>query len=259
MEVMNITTTLIGTLFQLSNLGPIDVIDTQTASYPFTPHISQVDACKQAENKAKTLILEKVSGQTFSSDASSFCKERNNQYTCTYTNITTESARGVITEIIDRKETVKDWQCTVKLTARVSKQSDIDPNYDVYVQMQQLVYMDNDQFRFGVYPNAGGALTIFRLEDNNRLVKLWPMTDQQYRHSLLSPRHKAVFPYDFGRLPVPKYVPGTDNAGMLFVAYTAKTVNFLDSYELSYFYKVWDSMKFQKRLVRKGFIVTRSE
>lgn len=255
---MNIATTLVGALFQLSNLGPIDVVETQSATYPFTPHISQVEACKQAENKAKTSILEKVSGQTFSSDASSYCKERNNQYTCTHTNITTESARGVITEIVDRQEKVKDWQCTVTLTAKVSKQTDIDPNYDMYVQMHQLVYMDNDQFRVAVFPNAGGALTIFRLE-NGRLVKLWPHTDQQYRHSILSPRHKAVFPYDFGRLPVPKYVQGTDNSSLLFFAYTAKTVNFLDSYELSYFYKLWDSIKFQKRLVRKGFIVTRSE
>jgi len=67
------------------------------------------------------------------------------------------------------------------------------------------------------------------------------------------------FPNDFAKLPVQQYTEGQENATTLFVAYTSKRVDFMDNYELTYFYKLWDSLNYDKRLIKKGYVVTRSE
>lgn len=260
---MDINTTLIGTFMSVLT-SPFNTAaiatETQTASFPFTPHISQVEACKQAENKAKALILEKTVGQLFTTDTSQTCKETNNQLSCKTYNVSLESVRGEVVEIVDRKEKVQNWQCDVTLTAKVSKkQEPMDPNYDINVKMRQLVYMEKDTLRFSVDSNSHGALTIFRLDPNNKLTKIWPLTDYQRRNNLLTPWMRMDFPNDFARLPVQPYVEGQDNATMLFIAYTSQQAHFLDNYELTYFYKLWDNLKYEKRLLKKGYIVTRSE
>lgn len=260
---MDLSTTLIGTFMSVATStfnAPVITTETQTASYPFTPHISQVEACKQAENKAKTLMLEKTVGQLFTTDSSQTCKEINNQHSCKNYNISLESVRGEVVEIVDRKEKVQNWQCEVTLTAKVSrKQEPMDPNYDLDVKMRQLVYMEKDTLRFSVQTNSSGALNIFRLEPNNRLTKIWPINEYQRRNNILTPWSKFDFPNDFAQLPVQPYVEGQDNTSILFLAYTSQRAHFLDSYELTYFYKLWDSLKYEKRLLKKGYIVTRSE
>ena len=260
---MDINTTLIGTILSVTSTAfnaPVITTETQTASFPFTPHISQVEACKQAENKAKTLILEKTVGQLFTTDTSQTCKEVNNKHSCKTYNVSLESVRGEVTEIIDRKEKVQNWQCEVTLTAKVSrKQEQLDPNYDLNVKMQQLVYMDKDTLRFSVESNSHGTLTIFRLDPGNKLVKIWPLTGYQRRNNSLKPWMRMEFPNDFTRLPVQPYVEGQDNATTLFIAYTSHPAHFMDDYELTYFYKLWDNLKYEKRLLKKGYIVTRRE
>ena len=79
---MDISTSLIGTFLSIATStfnAPQVTTETQTASFPFTPHISQVEACKQAENKAKSLMLERTVGQLFTTDSSQICKEVNNK------------------------------------------------------------------------------------------------------------------------------------------------------------------------------------
>ena len=260
---MDINTTLIGTILSVTSTAfnaPVITTETQTASFPFTPHISQVEACKQAENKAKTLILEKTVGQLFTTDTSQTCKEVNNKHSCKTYNVSLESVRGEVTEIVDRKEKVQNWQCEVTLTAKVSKkQEQLDPNYDLDVKMRQLVYMEKDTLRFSVQSNSHGALNIFRLDPNNILTKIWPMNEYQRRNNLLTPWSKFEFPNDFARLPVQSYVEGQENATMLFITYTYRQAHLLDSYELTSFYKMWDNIKYEKRLLKKGYIVTRRE
>jgi len=261
---MDINTSLIGTFLSVASTAfnaPMITTETQTASFPFTPHISQVEACKQAENKAKSLMLERTVGQLFTTDSSQTCKEVNNKHSCKNYNISLESVRGEVVEIVGRKEKVQNWQCEVTLTAKVSrKQEPMDPNYDIHIKMRQLVYMEKDTLRFSVETNSNGALTIFRLDpNNNTLTKIWPLTEYQRRNNLLTPWMRMEFPNDFARLPVQPYVEGQDNATMLFVAYTSQQAHFLDNYELTYFYKLWDNLKYEKRLLKKGYIVTRSE
>lgn len=263
---MDINTSLIGTFLSVASSAfnvnaPLITTETQIASFPFTPYISQAEACKQAENKAKTLMLEKTVGQLFTSDTSQACKEKNNQYNCVTYNVSLESVRGEVIEVIDKKEKVDGWQCQVSLTAKVSrKQEVLDPNYDINIRMHQLVYMEKDTLRFSVSSNSHGALTIFRLNpNNNTLTKIWPLTSYQQQNNLLSPWMRMDFPNDFARLPIQQYLKDQDNNTMLFIAYTAQQAHFLDNYELTYFYKLWDSLKYQKRLLKKGYIVTRSE
>ena len=255
--------TLLGTLVSATTTAlaaPAITTETQVASFPFTPYISQVEACKQAENKAKTLMLERAVGQMFTSDSSQTCRETDNQLSCKNYNVSLESVRGEVVEIVDRKEKVQDWQCTVSLTAKVSrKQEEMDPNFDLTVKMKQIVYMEKDTLRFSVSSNANGALNIFRLDPNNKLTKIWPTTNYQRRNNLISPWSYFEFPNDFAKLPIQPYTEGQDNATMLFFAYTSQQAYFMDSYELTYFYKVWDNLKYEKRLLKKGYIVTRSE
>jgi len=260
---MDINTSLIGTFLSIATStfnAPQVTTETQTASFPFTPHISQVEACKQAENKAKSLMLERTVGQLFTTDSSQTCKEVNNKHSCKNYNISLESVRGEVLEIIDRKEKVQNWQCEVTLTAKVSrKQESMDPNYDIDVRMRQIVYMEKDTLRFSVQSNSHGALNVFRLDPNNRLTKIWPMNEYQRRNNILTPWSKFEFPDDFSRLPVQPYVEGQENTTILFIAYTSQQAHFLDNYELTNFYKLWDNIKYEKRLLKKGYIVTRRE
>ena len=85
------------------------------------------------------------------------------------------------------------------------------------------------------------------------------MNEYQRRNNLLTPWSKFEFPNDFARLPVQSYVEGQENATMLFITYTYRQAHLLDSYELTSFYKMWDNIKYEKRLLKKGYIVTRRE
>jgi hypothetical protein len=119
--------------------------------------------------------------------------------------------------------------------------------------------MEKDTLRFSVQSNSHGALNIFRLDPNNRLTKIWPMNEYQRRNNILTPWSKFEFPDDFSRLPVQPYVEGQENTTILFIGYTSQQAHFLDNYELTNFYKLWDNIKYEKRLLKKGYIVTRRE
>lgn len=256
---MEIVSTVASTLLSLA-LRTVDfsMPVEGVGEYKFNPKISQYDACRRAEERAKTQIIEKTKGQVFSAERSQQCLENKDTLECKHHSITVESSRGVIKQILNRDEHVQDWTCTVRITAKVEKEElTHDPNFDIDAKLNKTIYESGEQIALAINSNADGYLTVFHFfPPTNTLTKIYPNTfvvnnkitknetihvpskDYKLRVSLNDSQHSSEY---------------------IYFVYTEKQTNFMNNYQLQDFSKVWDSISNKKRLVKKGFVITKGE
>lgn len=256
---MEIISTVAGTLLSMA----IRSIDFSmpiegTGEYKFNPKISQHDACRRAEERAKVQILEKTKGQMFSSEHSQQCIEDKNTLDCKHHSVTLESSRGVIKQIVNRDEHVHDWTCTVRITAKVDKEEiKHDANFDVNAKLNKNVFESGEQIIFTANSNADGFLTIFHYyPSTNTLTKLFP--NSYTPNNKVAKDEILTIPSSEYRLKV-SLSDGQHSSEYIYFVYTERPINFLNKYELQDFSKAWDSISTKKRLVKKGFVITKGE
>lgn len=225
-----------------------------TGVYQYSPQISQVEACKRAEEKAKLAIIHKAIGHEFTSDKISSCSESNDDQSCKYYDTSYESSKGYIRSVIDRQESVKDWTCTVTVKATVGKAETLnDPRFDFSVDFTETLVKQNDILNITITPNALGYLYVFVYNPSDNTVKrIFP--NEYQRPVALSGK-----PIRINASEYPLKLPNTKDSEeryvfAMLVGYHMKT---LDTYQLQSFYDMWDNIRARKRLVKRGFVITR--
>lgn len=256
MEIVSIVaSTLLSTAIRSFDFSmPVEGI----GKYKFNPKISQHDACKRAEERAKIQIIEKTKGQVFSAEQSQQCLEGKDTLDCKHHSVTIESSRGIIKQILNREEHVHDWTCIVRVTAKVDKEEiKHDPNFDIDAKLNKTIYENGEQLTLSINSNADGYLTVFHyFPPTNTLTKLYPNTFATNNKILVN--QTVHIPSKDYKLRVNLTDSNHSNEYIYFV-YTEKQTNFMNTYELQDFSKTWDSISSKKRIVKRGFVITKGE
>jgi len=225
-----------------------------TGVYHYSPQISQVEACKRAEEKAKLAIIHKVAGHEFTSDKISSCSESKQDQSCKFYDTSYESSKGYIKSVISRSESVKDWTCSVTVKATVGKTDyNVDPDFDLDMIFPITLLKTNETLKFTVTPNSLGYLYVYAYNPSeNKLTKIFPAKYQRPVALARTPININAIDY---RLTLP---PEKDSEERYIFAFVVgHFMSPLDNYQLNSFYEMWDNIKARKRMVKRGFVITR--
>ena len=174
-------------LLLFCNLSYAEVV-TAKGEYIYLGDISRNEGCKLAKERAKLKALERVLGQTISSDELEKCSTVDGKTNCERNQFFLSSFGGVITNLkeINKTETSKKLDngeqyniCLIEIRANVEKSvQELDPSFDFNVMLNEYNFRDGDNLTIDVELNKPMYLTIFQIlpyEDKDyQVVKLFP-------------------------------------------------------------------------------------
>lgn len=205
--------------------------------------ISANDGCKLAKEKAKLNALQKVSGQTISSEELEKCTEidgisncHSNQFFISMFNADFDQVKEI--DIYKSTETLSDGKifyiCNFKIEANVVPVNQItDPNFDFNVIFNDYNFRSGDNLEIEIAITKPMYLNIFQLlpyrnPKNYQALKLFP-NERETNNYLKSNKtklptngkYRVVFPEEMNKNSVDEY--------LLFIASKEK-LNFLNEY-----------------------------
>ena len=223
-----------------------------TASFQFNPSISQEEACKRAEDRAKVAALYKLTGQEMHASNTTMCRDAG-EYSCESVISTYESTRGVIETFKKTNERVSNWVCTVDITVKVLPTQRDNPTWlQAQATMDRGFYIPTDVASLTVTTNDRGFVTIFKFDPvTDEVTKIFPPNDPY--------TNIQRWTYDDKPLVVPVSLRDYDARRFphfLLVTVSSSPLTNMKSYSLSSFYKMWDNHPIKdKVLIRTSFYV----
>ena len=164
-----------------------EVVVTE-GSYTYTGEISKNDACQLAKERAKLKALEKVLGQTISSDEMENCSEVDGKTSCERNQFFLSSFNGDITGIKELNKEVTTEKissgeeisiCKIKIRSNVKKSTNtLDASFDFNVKLNQKNFRDGEQLKIDIELNKPFYLTVFQVlpyeKKDYQVYKLFP-------------------------------------------------------------------------------------
>ena len=148
-----------------------EVVVTE-GSYTYTGEISKNDACSLAKERAKLKALEKVLGQTISSDEMENCSEVDGKTSCERNQFFLSSFNGDITGLqqLDKEVTTEKISsgeevsiCKIKIRSNVKKTTNIlDSSFDFNVKLNEKNFRDGEELKIDIELNKPIYLTVFQ-------------------------------------------------------------------------------------------------
>lgn len=228
------------------------VTTTASASYQFTPSISQEEACKRAEDRAKVNALHKLTGQELHASNIMMCRE-SGEHSCETIINTYESTRGVIESFKRENERVSNWVCTVDVSLRVTPiKRDNATWLEAKATMDRGFYTPNDTAFVTIQTNDRGFVTVFQYDPVSDSIKRVFPTDNPYSNI-------QRWAYKDKPLSIPVALRNHDTRAFphfMLVTVSQSPLTSMDSYSLHSFYKMWDNHPIKdKVLIRTSFYV----
>ena len=164
-----------------------EVVVTE-AKYRYLGNISEDEACALAKERAKLKALEKVLGQTISSDEMESCSEVDGKTSCERNQFFLSSFNGDITGLkqIDKEVTTEKTSsgekfsiCKIKIKANVKRSTTtLDANFDFNVKLNQKNFRDGEELKIDIELNEPFYLTVFQVlpyeKKDYQVYKLFP-------------------------------------------------------------------------------------
>ena len=164
-----------------------EVVVTE-GSYTYTGEISKNEACSLAKERAKLKALEKVLGQTISSDEMENCSEVDGKTSCERNQFFLSSFNGDITGLkeLDRevtRERISSGEeisiCKIKIRSNVKKTTNtLDSSFDFNVKLNEKNFRDGEELKIDIELNKPFYLTVFQVlpyeKKDYQVYKLFP-------------------------------------------------------------------------------------
>lgn len=236
----------------------------------FPAEVSEADACRNAEERAKEDAVRQVTGERFSSEELMICTEQGGQADCSHNSAVWSMVDGDVRAVRNRRvdtAVVADGvrRCTVSLEAEVVvARGRPDPGFDVAVTVNAAVLRDGEALEiqlsptqpmsvavFQWLPYESGAAQVSRIFPNPFDTVSWIAGPTSIPTSAGRPRYglKVGFPPAISRSVVDEY---------LMVVATRKPVEFRESYTLDEFRaRLIELPRGDSRIVRKAYSIVR--
>ena len=229
---------------------PAPITASATASYQFNPDVSQQEACKIAEDRAKLTALYKTTGQEIHSSKVMACNEKDS-YACDTSITTFEGVRGIIQSYERTSESVSNWVCTVGVNVKVAPMAPPPKTLlQANAEMDRGYYKPGDTALINITTNDRGFVNVFTYDPiNDNIVKIYPTRyKNQQRWTYVDQPLRVDLPlYEYRDQQFPYF---------LIITVTETAIHPLDSYSLHKFYKMWDTQPVKdKVLIRTSFYV----
>ena len=205
-------------------------------------NLSPIETCSLAKERAQLKALEKVLGQTISSEEMENCSEVDGKTNCERNQFFLSSFNGDITglKILDEKteqETISSGQeiqiCKIKIRANVRKTTKtLDSSFDFNVKLNEKNFRDGEELRINIELNKPIYLTIFQIlpyeKKDFQVLKVFPNELEKDNYlkgkSFQLPqnaKYEIFFPNNSQKNSVDEY--------LVFIA-SEENINWLDKY-----------------------------
>jgi len=148
--------------------------------YLYGPDTSQSKACELAEDKAKSMALISVTGESVSNEEQLYCKEtsgKKSDYDCEYNSVKWSLIEGDLKSPRNIKKEVESktgfTSCKVSLEVEVIvPQRKPDPNFDVKAKTNQTVFRVGDDLNLEVESTMPAYFAVFNWlpYENNQVI-----------------------------------------------------------------------------------------
>ena len=227
--------------FFITLSGFAEVVETE-GSYTYAGDISRNEGCSLAKERAKLKALEKVLGQTISSEEMENCSEVDGKTNCERNQFFLSSFNGDLTSIRQLKrdiqtETLSNGEeiyiCKIKIRAKVTKTTKtLDSSFDFNVKLNEKNFRDGEELKIDIELNKPFYLTVFQIlpyeKKDYQVYKLFPNELEQDNflngNSFSLPqnaKYQIYFPNVSNKNSVDEY--------LVFIA-SQKNINWLEKY-----------------------------
>ena len=218
-----------------------EVVVTE-GTYTYTGEISKNEACSLAKERAKLKALEKVLGQTISSDEMENCSQVDGKTSCERNQFFLSSFNGDITGLkqLDKSVTTEKISsgeevsiCKIKIRSNVERTTNtLDSSFDFNVKLNEKNFRDGEELKIDIELNKPIYLSIFQVlpyeKKDYQVYKLFPneLEPNNYlkNNSFSLPKnakYQIYFPEISNKNRVDEY--------LLFIA-SKKNINWLEKY-----------------------------
>ena len=164
------------------------VVQTE-GSYTYGGDISRNEGCELAKERAKLKALERVLGQTISSEEMENCSEVDGKTNCERNQFFLSSFNGDILSPKVLSENVKTekisnsneeiYICEIRFQANVVKNTQLlDPSFDFNVKLNEKNFRDGEELKIDIQLNKPIYLSIFQIlpyeKKDYQVYKLFP-------------------------------------------------------------------------------------
>ena len=154
-------------------------------SYKHIGDVSQRQACKLAEQRAKEKAIKEALGLSLSLDEIQKCKETDGVFECEENQVSVLSLKGEITEykIVNKEEGLdelsdpKIYFCSISIEAVVKEAYKKDDSFDFEVKLNNLNYRNGEKLNIYFVLSDELHLNIFQYfpyKKNEKIIKLFP-------------------------------------------------------------------------------------
>ena len=164
-----------------------EVVETE-GSYTYAGDISRNEGCSLAKERAKLKALEKVLGQTISSEEMENCSEVDGKTNCERNQFFLSSFNGDLTSIRQLKRDIQTeklsngeeiYICKIKIRAKVTKTTKtLDSSFDFNVKLNEKNFRDGEELKIDIELNKPFYLTVFQIlpyeKKDYQVYKLFP-------------------------------------------------------------------------------------
>ena len=218
-----------------------EVVETE-GSYTYAGDISRNEGCSLAKERAKLKALEKVLGQTISSEEMENCSEVDGKTNCERNQFFLSSFNGDLTSIRQLKRDIQTeklsngeeiYICKIKIRAKVTKTTKtLDSSFDFNVKLNEKNFRDGEELKIDIELNKPFYLTVFQVtpyeKKDYQVHKLFPNELEQDNfingNSFSLPqnaKYQIYFPNVSNKNSVDEY--------LVFIA-SQKNINWLEKY-----------------------------
>ena len=231
--------------------------------YVIHSEITEAEACRKAESRAKLNAVQSFSGEYVSSDSFMSCKEQGDTVDCPIHTFTWSMLDGLISGVRNRTirttENLQDQRvCRVVLEARVTSRSEpSDPNFDVRVDLSTSLLRDGDPLIITVDPTKEMYVNILIEDHENKLTLIFP--NEFDRESKVTSRTPIPIGGKYSLVArFPSQLSGNKVDEVVHVLTTPDKLALLEEYSIEDFnLKLLEIPNNKKRYVRKAYRLVR--